>query len=199
MPRASRVTWAAAAAVLACAGCTPAEDAPSSSPTPSPPSSSPVDSSPSASDAVPRYLRDYTPRQRRAYAEAVAARDAFDLKQAKILSVGKATTSARRYYRRHSGAWLNYWNRLRQREADGIRVLGRGKTLHVRPAAIRLGDDSGTLDLRVCGVAEGVEVLQNGEPIPQPQAEPRIVDVRLIKLENDPSWRVLWERPGEPC
>ena len=139
------------------------------------------------------------PEERKAYAEAVRAHDKFAVEQGKILAVGKATPKAKRYYRSRSGDWLTYWNRLRQRDADGIRIVGRGETLRIRPAGIKLGDDSGTVDLRVCGVAKGVKVFQNGTPIPQPQAKPKIVNVRLVQLEKDPRWRVFWERIGGSC
>jgi len=199
MPRASCVAWAITAVVLACAGCSPPNDPPSSSPSPSSPSTSPVESSPSATPAIPPYLTKYTTTQRKAYAEAVDAHEAFGLQQAKIFADGKATPKAKKFYKTNSGDWLTSWARLRQREADGIRVLGRGETLRIRPAAVQLGNGGGTIDLRVCGIAEGVKVLQEGQPIPQPQAKARIVNVRLIKLENDPPWRVFWERPGGSC
>lgn len=183
MPRGSWIAWTTTAVVLACAGCTLSKDPPPVTPSTSSPSASPSASSSSPSPTVPSYLAKFTPTQRRAYDQALVARIEFDREQAKILASGKATGDAKRFYRRSSGDWLSYWNRLRQREADGIRVLGRGETLSIKPSAIRLGDQSGTIDIRVCGVARGVKVLQSGEPIPQPRATPRIVNVRLIKLE----------------
>jgi len=114
-------------------------------------------------------LTKYTAKERKSYAEAVRAYEIFADHQAKILAIGEATLEAKRYYEKYSGDWLTYWNVLRQREADGIRIKGRGETLRVRPARIKLGDEgSGSVDVRVCGVSSGVKVFQRGAPVPQP-------------------------------
>lgn len=207
MPRRARsISVVVTLLVLACASCTDADDPPSSVATPRDPSpqSSPSSSSPSASsprpEPVPPYLKGYTPRERRAYGSTVAAYADFTRQQAQILAIGRAVPEARRYYRAQTGDRLTYWNRLRQREADGIKIKGQGELLRVRPARIRLANDAtGTVDLRACGVARGVKVFQNGELIPQPTPAPKIVSVRLVRLTSQAPWKVFWERVGGSC
>lgn len=198
MPR-TRILLVATMLVLSSASCTQTDDPPSSTPTPSS-SSSPSTPSTPAAPSVPSYLKKYTVAERKAFAEAVSAHEAFADEQTKILSAGKATPKAKRYYEKYSGDWLRFWNVLRQREADGIRIEGRGETLRVRPARIKLGDDgSGSVDLRVCGVSTGVEVFQNGTPIPQPTPTPKIVKVSLFRMAGETWWRVFLERLGGSC
>lgn len=197
MPRARWISFAATVLVLACASCSQTDEPPTAVPSPS----STANSTPEPSEsATPSYLTKYTPDERRAYADAVGAYEKFAEKQAKILAVGKATPEARRYYEKYSGDWLRFWNVLRQREADGIRIKGRGETLRVRPIRIKLGaDGSGSVDLRVCGVSTGVEVFQDGTPISQPPPTPKIVKVSLFRLTGETWWRVFLERVGRSC
>ena len=200
MSRTRRLGVIATLLVLSCASCTNSADPPSSSPTPASSSTAPTAPTSSPTPSAPAYLSKYGDKERKAYAHAVSAYELFAEEQAKILAVGKATPKAKRYYEKYSGDWLTYWNVLRQREADGIRIEGRGETLRVRPARIKLGDDgSGSVDLRVCGVASGVKVFQRGTPIPQPNPTPKIVKVSLFQLTGESWWRVFLERVGGSC
>ena len=75
-----------------------------------------------------------------------------------------------------------------------------GRTLHTRPADIRVDPDGGgQVALRVCGISEGVKVLQDGEPVSQPSPKPTIVRVQMVKLPDEFDWRVLSERVGAKC
>lgn len=197
MPRTRWISFAATVLVLTCASCSQTDDTPKAVP---PSSSSAISTLEPSESATPSHLTKYNPDERKAYTEAVSAYEKFADEQAKILAVGKATPKAKRYYEKYSGDWLRFWNVLRQREADGIRIRGRGETLRVRPARIKLGnDDSGTVELRVCGVSTGVKVFQDGTPVPQPSRTPKIVKVTLFRLTGETWWRVFLERVGRSC
>jgi hypothetical protein len=187
--------------VLTCASCDQS-DSPTTAP--SSPSvrttSPPTTTSPSSSPTVPPYLSGYPADERTAYDGAVRAYAAFSDREAKIFATGKATPAAKRFYVRYSGDWLTYWNQLRQRERDKLRIVGRGHTLRVRPVAINLGKDgSGTVELRVCGIARGVKAFQGSTEIPQPTPKPWLVRVKVIRLKGESRWRVFSERLGGPC
>ena len=196
----SRTRFAAIATfvVLSCAGC--ADDgSPKADPSPSPSTSMPA-STATTPTAVPAYLDRFSERQRQAYDDAVQAYQDFAGQQATYMAAGEATPAAKRFYVRHTADWQTFWATLQQRESDGVRVEGTGKTLRTRPTKIRLyGDGTGSVNLDVCGVSTGVKVSQNGSPIPQPKPVPTIVRVGMVKLDGESHWRVLYERVGPKC
>lgn len=182
--------------VLTCAGCS-GDRSPSAGSTTSPTASTSSSSNPTP---VPAYLESFSKTERRAYAAAVHDYKRFSDRHAQIMAAGKATPQAKRFYRRYTADWQTYWATLRQREANGVRVLGKGETLRTRPSRIRVhGDGTGSVGLNVCGVSSGVKVLQKGTPVPQPKPTPRIVRVGMVQLEGDMRWRVLYERVGPKC
>ncbi len=187
-------------ALTACSGDHP-EPEPTSSPTPTASTSWVPTSSPSPTEpSVPAYLERFSEAEREAYADAVADFGDFSEGHGAILSVGEATPAAKAFYQERTAAWQTYWAQLRAYERQGIRVVGIGRVIETRPTVIELyRDGSGRVDLRVCGISEGVEVLQNGEPIPQPDPEPTITRVRLVLLSGESTWRVLSERLGSEC
>lgn len=196
MPRGNRIAWTTTVVVLALGGCTPVEDTPAPSPSTSAPSSSPVDTSP-RTPSVPSYLQSYGPRERNAYEAAVLDRKQFAARQSKLYSRGEATQSARRFYQKYTSSWPSYWGRLRQFDSQGIRVSGRSQVLSIRPTEIRLEQGSGSIVLEVCGDGASVKVTQRGATVRQPQREPSLVRVAMVKLARDNWWRVLYERPLE--
>ena len=163
-------------------------------------SSSPTASSRPNASPVPPYLAEYSGGERKAYEEAVASYERFSTRNAELFRKGRATPAAKAFYKRSTAAWQSYWARLRDFEARGLRVIGRGEVLGVRPAAIRLDQDGGgQVVLRVCSVATGVRVLQDGQPVPQPSPKPTITRVAIVQLPGESSWRVLADRVGGPC
>lgn len=190
----------ASALALAVAGCD--GDDPPETPTPtatSSPTGTPT-GSPSGSPTVPAYLEKYSEEERAAYEAAVSAYLSFADRQAEINADGRATAAARRFYREATADWRTYWLRLQELESNEIRIIGRGETLSHRPAEIKLFQaGGGQVVMRVCGVARGVEVVQNGTPVPQPSPTRSNVRVAMVKQPDDPMWRVLYERRGSPC
>ncbi len=170
---------------------------------PQPPQSAPATSaatSQTPTEAVPAYLQGLSPEERTAYDEAVEDYETFSRELAAINEAGRATPEAKQFFEERTAAWQSYWARLTTNEERGIQIVGMGKTLRTRPGAIRLDTDGGgEVGLRVCGVSEGVEVLQEGEPVPQPEPVPTIVRVEMVKLPDEAHWRVLSEKVGKKC
>jgi hypothetical protein len=193
--------FATAAAIIAvlCAGCDSSSSGaavtPESSPTPTL-----SDISESPSDPVPSYLQGLTEREREAYKVSLSTYERFSARQAEIMQTGRATPAAKAFYRANTAAWMTFWATLRQRDADGIHIEGKGRVIRVRPGSIRLDKSgAGTVALRVCGVADGVKAFKNGKEIQQPTPTPHIVNVAMVKLDGESKWRVLSERVGPRC
>jgi hypothetical protein len=199
MVRTALATLVATACVLTLAACT--SDGPGTATQTPTASTSPTTASPTPTGpAVPPYLADFTEDERAAYDAAIEDYESFSDRQARINAKGKATASAKAFYQERTSAWQSYWARLRANEEQGLQIVGKGKTLRIRPAGIELyRGGGGQVNLRVCGVAEGVEVLKGGEPVPQPEPDPTIVRVRMVQLPDEVVWRVLSERVGSPC
>jgi len=198
----SLVTTTCLLSLTSCNGDTP--EAPSPSPTSNTSSTSPTAPTSASSSptepAVPPYLASYTKEERAAYDAAIRDYESFSDRQARINAKGKARESAKLFYRQRTAAWQTYWARLRANESQGLQIIGKGRTLRIRPADIELYQGGGgQVDLRVCGVAEDVEVLVGGEPVPQPTPKPTIVRVRMVHLPDEAVWRVLSERVGPTC
>ena len=184
------------ACLMSLAACS-ADDEPQS------PQSAPATSaatSQTPTEAVPAYLQDLSVEERTAYDEAVEDYEEFSRELAAINEAGRATPEAKQFFETRTAAWQSYWARLTTNEERGIQIVGMGTTLRTRPAGIRLDRaGGGEVGLRVCGVSEGVEVLQEGEPLPQPKPTPTIVRVELVKHPDESHWRVLSERVGKQC
>ena len=183
--------------VTACSANEPTEaSSPSESSSPTPASGA----STAPADAVPTYLKEYSEEERAAYREAVDNYVTFSRRLAAINEAGRATPKAKGFLKQKTAAWQSYWARLRTNERRGIQIVGMGRTLHTRPADIRVDPDGGgQVALRVCGISEGVKVLQDGEPVSQPSPKPTIVRVQMVKLPDEFDWRVLSERVGAKC
>lgn len=197
---ASLATAACLLALTACNGDN--TERPTTSPTlsdsPTSPSSSPS-SSPST-PSVSEYLVKYSEEEREAYEAAVEDYATFSDRNAELYRVGRATSAAKAYYMKSTSAWQTYWAKLREFDSQGIRVVGRGEVIRIRPSGIRVDPDGGgQVDLRVCGVSTGVQVIQNGEVVPQPSPKPTTTRVRMVKLPGASSWRILFDRVGSPC
>lgn len=198
MLRTAMTSIAASACLSVVSACT-SNGAASPAPTPTPTSSR----SPSvlhSTDGVPGFLQDLSAEERTAYEKAVEDYQDFSRELAAINEAGRATPEAKQFFEERTAAWQSYWARLTTNEERGIQIIGMGKTLRTRPGAIRLDTDGGgEVGLRVCGVSEGVEVFQEGEPVPQPEPAPTIVRVEMVKLPDEAHWRVLSERVGKKC
>jgi hypothetical protein len=201
MRRTAMASLAASVCLFSVTACSTNEPTEASPPAES---NSPTSASPSPSasptDPVPTYLKEYSEDERTAYAEAVEDYAAFSRRLAAINEAGRATPKAKAFFKRETAAWQTYWARLRTNERSGIQIVGMGRTLHTRPADVRVDPDGGgRVALRVCGISEGVKVLQDGEPVSQPSPKPTIVRVQMVKLPDEPDWRVLSERVGAKC
>ena len=114
--------------------------------------------------------------------------------------ISNVKEGAKGFFKQRTAAWQTYWARLRTNERRGIQIVGMGRTLHTRPVDVRVDPDGGgQVALRVCGISEGVKVLQDGEPVSQPSPKPTIVRVQMVKLPDESDWRVLSERVGAKC
>jgi hypothetical protein len=187
---------AASAMVLAVAGCDgdkPPESTPTATATTSP------TESPTTSPTVPAYLKDYSEEERAAYQSAVADYERFADRNARIYAAGVATSQVKAFYQQKTAAWQSYWAQLQQLEADGIRIKGRAETVRIRPVGVRATDRGGAVTLRVCSVSTGVEVIQNGTPVPQPTPKPTVIRVEMVQLPGEDWWRILSDRLGGPC
>ena len=201
MRRTAMALLAASACLFSVTACSTSEPTEASPPAES---SSPTSASPSPStsptETVPAYLREYSEEERTAYREAVDDYATFSRRLAAINEAGRATPRAKALFKQKTAAWQTYWAQLRANEDRGIQIVGMGRTLRTRPAGARIDPDGGgQVDLRVCGVSEGVEVLQDGEPVSQPSPTPTIVRVQMVKLPDESDWRVLSERVGVKC
>jgi hypothetical protein len=171
-------------------------------PTPTPTSSTSASSANSSptKPALPPYLANLSEAERAAYGAAVRDYQGFSNRNADLYREGTATPEAKAFYKRATAAWQSYWARLVAFDSRGIRVIGRGQVVRTRPAVVRIGrNGGGEVGLRVCSVARGVKVLQNGKPVPQPAPTPTITRVSMVKLPNEKSWRVLSDRAGGNC
>lgn len=194
MVRSALASLAATACLLSLAACD--GDEPASSAVTSTPTSTPSRSEPT----VPAYLAKYSENEREAYDEAADAYEAFSDRNAELVRKGRATPEARAFYREATAAWQSYWARLMDFDSRGIRVLGRAEVLRVRPSAIKIDEKGGgQVDLRVCSIATGVRVTQDGRPMPQPSPKPTITRVSMVKLPAESSWRILSDRAGGSC
>ena len=201
MRRTAMASLAASVCLFSLTACSTKEPTEASPPAESnlPTSASPSASSPPA-DTVPAYLQEYSDQERAAYREAVEDYAAFSRRLAAINEAGRATPKAKAFFRQQTAAWQTYWARLRTNERRGIQIIGMGRTLHTRPSDVRVDPDGGgRVALRVCGISEGVKVLQDGEPVSQPSRKPTIVRVQMVKLPDETEWRVLSERVGAKC
>jgi hypothetical protein len=190
-----RFTLSLAASAFLLVGCS--DSAPAEIETPAAPS--PSESSSSAAPSIPAYLAKLEPAERMAYRDALRDYERFAARQAELYEAGGATTDAKAFYEQATADWQTYWAKLQDFAKQGYRTAGRGETLRTRPAAIRLDDDGGQVDLRVCSVARGVQVQQNGTPVPQPSPKPTLVRVRMVQLPGETTWRVLFEKVGSRC
>jgi hypothetical protein len=182
------------ACLLSLAACDADEPAPSAASPTQATSSSPVE------PIVPRYLVDYSEDEREAYDDAVVAYEAFADRNAELVRKGRATSEAREYYQRATAGWQSYWARLMDFDSRGIRVIGRADVGRIRPAAIKLDEKGGgQVDIRVCSIAAGVRVIQDGQPMPQPSPKPTVTKVSMVKLPSGSSWRILSDRAGGSC
>ena len=190
------VALSLAASAFVLVGCS--DSAPAETETPAAPSPSESSSSPTSS--IPAYLEKLEPAERMAYRDALRDYERFAARQAELYEAGEATTDANAFYERATADWQSYWAKLQNFSQQGYRTEGRGETLRTRPAAIRLDDDGGgQVDLRVCSVARGVQVQQNGTPVPQPSPKPTLVTVRMVRIPDETTWRVLFEKVGSRC
>lgn len=187
--------WLATSALLL-VGCS--DSAPPETETPVAPS--PSESSASPAPSIPAYLAKLEPDERKAYRDARRGYERFAARQAELYEAGEAATDAKAFYERATADWQSYWAKLQNFSQQGYQTEGRGKTLRTRPAAIRLDDDGGgQVDLRVCSIARGVQVQQNGTPVPQPSPKPTLVTVRMVQIPDETTWRVLFEMVGSRC
>ncbi|WP_310961362.1 hypothetical protein [Nocardioides terrisoli] len=155
---------------------------------------------PSPTTSSPAYLAGYSARERKAYAAAVDSYESFSRTQEVLLAKGKATSRARTFYKKYTADWRSYWARLDQRQQAHLRVVGRSRTISIRPGKVGVAPDgSGAITLRVCGVARGVKVIQHGTPVPQPTATPHLVKVVMVRTPPESWWRVFRERLGTTC
>ena len=200
MLRTAIASLAASACLFSMTACSANEPTEASSPSESG-SPTPASGASSASaDTGPAYLQDYSDEERAAYTEAVEDYGAFSRRLAAINAAGTATPRAKALFKKKTAAWQTYWARLRANERRGIQIVGMGRTLHTRPVDVRIDPDGGgQVALRVCGISEGVKVLQDGEPVSQPSPKPTIVRVQMVKLPDETQWRVLSERVGAKC
>lgn len=199
MPGTQWIAIIASVVVLTSASCSQdGTEPPAAGSTPDATASTPTSSS-TTHTAVPAYLEKYTPEEREAYESALEDYAKFSEAQVRIAEVGKATAKARRFYQRYTADWQTYWARLRQWDAAGIRVEGRGRRLWTRPSLIRVDSDGGTIDLLICGTSRGVKVFEGESRVPQPSPKPNVVRVSLVQLSGEDWWRVLLSRIGSPC
>lgn len=184
--------------VLAVSGCD-GDESPQSAPGSGPTATSSPTEQPTTSPTVPAYLEEYSEEERAAYEAAVEDYERFANRNARIYAAGKATPEVRAFYQRRTASWQSYWAQLQQLDADDIRIEGRAETVRIRPAAVRIGDRGGAVTLRVCSVSDGVKVLRNGTPVPQPTPKPTVVHVEMVQLPGEDWWRILSDRLGGPC
>jgi hypothetical protein len=199
MRRTAMASLAASACLFSVTACSTSEPTEASPPAESSPPTS-ASPSPSTSPTETAYLQAYSEEERTAYREAVDDYAAFSRRLAAINEAGRATPRAKAFFKQKTAAWQSYWARLRANERRGIQIAGMGRTLRTRPADVRVDPDGGgEVALRVCGISEGVKVLQDGEPVSQPSPKPTIVRVQMVKLPDESAWRVLSERVGAKC
>jgi hypothetical protein len=200
MLRTAIASLAASACLFSTTACSTDEPTEAASPSESSSSTQASGASTAPVDTVPAYLKEYSEEERTAYRAAVDDYSAFSRRLAAINEAGRATPKAKAFFKQMTAAWQTYWARLRTNERRGIQIVGMGRTLHARPADVRVDPDGGgQVALRVCGISEGVKVLQDGEPVSQPSPKPTIVRVQMVKLPDETQWRVLSERVGSKC
>ena len=200
MRRIAMASLAASVCLFPVTACSTNEPTKASPPARSSSSTSASPSPSSPTDTVPAYLQAYSEEERTAYRKAVDDYSAFSRRLAAINEAGRATPKVKAFFEEKTAAWRTYWARVRANERRGIQIVGMGRTLHTRPAAVRVDPDGGgQVALLVCGISEGVKVLQHGEPVSQPSPKPTIVRVQMVKLPDETAWRVLFERVGAKC
>lgn len=193
-----RTAFAVAILVASSASCSDSngQTTPSNSPKPS----TSISASPTPS--VPPYLAAYTADERRAYADALVAEEAFDVRNARYLAKGQTLRAASDFYHRYSIDWVQDWTNLAELANNNVTVTGNASVVRVRPLRINLATTGGVdvVVLRRCVDSSKLVVTQNGEPLAQPHLDKRhVVRVRMEKRTAETWWRSGIAEQGPAC
>jgi hypothetical protein len=156
---------------------------------------------PPSKDPVPSYLQPYSAKQREAYSSALRAQEAFDRRNARILTAGQTTKAASDFYHRYSTDWTSDWSSLAELANNDASITGRIKVRWARPVSIRLRmHGTSVVVLRRCEDQSNVVVTQHGTVLPQPQLKhPRMYQMRIEQRQGEDWWRSGTAREGRPC
>ena len=200
MPR-IRALLAVTLLVLSCASC-------SGDPGGAEPGGLPISSTSTPTTAtsprptVPPYLVAYTANERQAYADALVAEDAFNVRNARYLAKGQTVEEASDFYHRYSIDWVQDWTNLAELANNHVTVTGKTSVVWVRPLRIKLSTAGGVdfVFLRRCVDSSKLVVTQNGEPLEQSHLEKRhVVRVRMEKRAGETWWRSGISQQGPSC
>lgn len=190
-------TLAVTLLMVLCAACSGNADVAEPSSSPEPTTSAPPTS---ASPTVPPYLEAYSADERTAYAEAVAAYEAYVQRNNRFLAKGETTTEASDFYHRFSTDWVAAWANLAQLANNHVTVTGSTTVKRVRPAKIELASAKAVVVLLRCLDESKLVVAQNGQPLDQPNLkEPHVYRVRVEKRAGETWWRSGIAEQGKPC
>jgi hypothetical protein len=179
--------------VMACAACDGTTDG-------AEPPTSPASTAPSSSQSVPGYLERYSPEERAAYDDAVAAYTKYVARDDRLLAEGETTRAASRFYRRYSIDWVSNWASLGQLANNDVTVRGHAKVIWTRPKEIALEASPDVVVLRQCLDQANVVVVQGGQKLEQPQFKtPHVFQVRLEKRADESWWRAGSAAQGAQC
>lgn len=148
--------------LTACGGGDDGPEADGGPPTPETSKTSPSTPAPTTPEST-GLLAGYSEEEVDAYRDAVAVWKELGRVETRLMSIGTATPSARReilnlYVK---DAERTSWDTLQDLDAAGAHTQGRARTVWIKPVRVLLDPehDSGTVDLRTCVDATGVQVI----------------------------------------
>jgi hypothetical protein len=174
--------------VGACAACGGNDGGADPSDPPLPTTSAPSTST-SSSSTIPSYLEPFSPDERAAYEDAVAAYARYVAQDNRFLAAGETTVAASDFYHHDSIDWASSWANLAQLANNDVTVTGATAVKSTRPVTIKLGATD-VIVLRQCLDQSQVVVTQNGKRLDQPQFKtPHSFRVRLERQHGETWWR----------
>lgn len=157
----------------------PTEGASSSTPPPS--------SSPSPTSTAPAWQASYTPKQIKAYEEALQRWESYENRAESIWAKGKVTPAAEALFKDYFIVWQSQLNTLRFHEQVGDKVVGLPTVIRSRPSKVTAFKGGINVTIQQCIDPSTVKVKHAaGAQVQEKNVGPYIRRISLTKTDVKP-------------
>ncbi len=154
-------------------------------PLPSVRASDPTEPSSSSTPTQPAWTSKYTPRELRAFEQALVRWEDYEERSEPIWRRGELTPAADSLFRTYFVSWLNESNTLATYEKADVKIIGTPEVLSSRPRGIRLTEGGGgQVRILQCVDYSTQKLMQNGQEAPGEPDGPRLRRIEMSKTRQ---------------